>query len=404
MQFKYKAKKLSGEVVEGVLEADNSKLVINQLQKMQVFPISVQEVGGGGGLQSEVSLQFLNRVTSKDVATFSRQLSDLIRAGLPLVKAMQVISKQTGNPKLIGILRDITSDIEGGISFSDALAKHSKVFPPLYSSMVKAGEAGGMLDQVMERLADFQEAEQETRSRIVSAMTYPAFMIMVCFFVIIILFTVVVPNFMKMFEESDVSLPLSTQLLLNFTNFISDYWWLMLGGLIFGMVLFYQYLKTETGALQFDIMKLKLPLIGDLIRKREIAKFSRTLGTLLANGVQILKALAITENVISNQVLKKDIESFAENIKEGEKLSKRMEQSDLFPPIAVNMVAVGEETGNLEHTLERVADSFERETERVIKTITTIIEPVMIVVMAVVVGFIVFAMIMPIFQISQSIN
>jgi type II secretion system protein F len=404
MQYRYKAKKFSGEIIEGVIEADNSRLVINQLQKMHVFPISVKEMGGGKGLNREVSLKILNRVSSRDVATFSRQISDLLRAGLPLVRALAVITKQTVNPKLVEILKNVSSDVEGGISFSDALAKHGKVFPPLYSSMVKAGEAGGMLDSVMERLADFQEAEQETRGKIISAMTYPAFMVLVCVFVIVILFAVVVPNFMVMFNDMDVALPMSTQMLLNFTNLMRHTWWLFLLGLIGLVVAFRTYIKTEAGALKFDTIKLKLPLFGELIKKREIAKFARTLGTLLANGVQILKALAITENVISNQVLKLDIQTFAENIREGEKLSTRMEESDLFPPVAVNMVAVGEETGNLENTLQRVAEAFERETDRVIKTITTIIEPMMIVFMAVVVGFIVFAMIMPIFQISQSVG
>jgi len=323
MQFKYKAKRLNGEVIEGVIEADNSRLVINQLQKMQVFPIFVKEMGGGKGLSSDVSLQSFSRVSGKDVATFSRQISDLLRAGLPLVRALDVIAKQTTNPKLISILKSVCGDVQGGVAFSDSLAKHPKVFNALYSSMVKAGEVGGMLDTVMERLADFQENEQETRSKFIAAMTYPAFMVVVCIFVIIILFTVVVPNFMVMFEDMDVALPMSTQLLLMFTSFVSKTWWLFGLGIGFGIFTLRTFIKTEKGGFQFDSLKLRLPLLGELIKKREIAKFARTLGTLLANGVQILKALAITENVISNQVLKKDIEGFADNIREGEKLSTR---------------------------------------------------------------------------------
>lgn len=404
MQFHYKGKKASGEIIEGVIEADNSKLVINQLQKMHVYPISIKEVGGGTGLNADVSMKIFNRVSGKDVATFSRQISDLLRAGLPLVKSLIVIIKQTNNPKLVTILRTIFSDVEGGISFSDAMARHPKVFSPLYSSMVKAGEVGGMLDQVMERLADFQENEQETRGKIVSALTYPVFMVVVCVFVLMILFIVVVPNFTVMFQDMNVQLPLSTQLLLSFTGFVSKSWWMFLIVFFAAAAIFRKYIKTEKGAYQFDTIKLKIPLIGELIRKREVSKFSRTLGTLLANGVQILKALEITESVISNRVLKQEIQGFGESIREGAKLSTRMEQSSLFPPVAVNMVAVGEETGSLETTLQRVADAFERETDRVIKTITTIIEPLMIVFMALVVGFIVFAMIMPIFSISQNIG
>jgi len=315
-----------------------------------------------------------------------------------------VIAQQTSNPKMVGVIKTISTDVSGGTTIAEAMAKHPRVFPPLYSSMVKAGEVGGMLDAVVERLAGFLESEQETRSKIISALTYPIFMIVVCILVLIVLFTVVVPNFMVMFEESDIALPVSTQILLGFSNFISGYWWAFIAGAVGVFILFRQYVHTDAGRLQFDTLKLSVPLLGDLIRKREIAKFGRTLGTLLANGVQILKALAITEEVITNKVLKEEIEKFSDNIKEGAKLSSRMAESDLFPPVAVNMVAVGEETGNLETTLQRVADAFEKETDNVIKTITTIIEPAMIVFMAVLVGFIVWAMIMPIFSISQNIG
>lgn len=404
MQYHYKAKKLSGEVIEGLLEADNRKLVINKLQQMHVFPISIKEKGGGRGFSSDISMKSLRRVSRKDVTNFSRQMSDLLRAGLPLVRSLQVINQQTANARMVDIIKSLGSDVEGGMAFSDALAKHPKIFSPLYSSMVKAGEAGGMLDQVMERLAGFMEAEQETRGKVISAMTYPVFMVVVCILVIIVLFTVVVPNFMVMFKESDIQLPLSTQMLVWFTDAIKMFWWVIAGGIAGTGILFYNFIKSESGSLMFDKFKLKIPLIGEFIRKREISKFARTLGTLLANGVQILKALAITESVISNRVLKLDIAQFQDDIKEGEKLSTRMAASDLFPPVAVNMVGVGEETGNLEITLQRVADTFDKETDRVIKTITTILEPMMIVFMAVVVGFVVFAMIMPIFQISQSIK
>ncbi|MBN2328050.1 MAG: type II secretion system F family protein [Candidatus Omnitrophica bacterium] len=404
MQFHYKAKKLSGEVIEGVLEADNRKLVVHKLQQMRVFPISIKEKGGGQGLSAEISLTSLRRVSKKDVTTFSRQMSDLLRAGLPLVRSLQVISQQTSNPRMVEIIRSLSSDVEGGMSFSDALAKHPKNFSSLYSSMTKAGETGGNLDQVMERLAAFLEAEQENRGKIISALTYPAFMIVVCVVVVIVLLTVVVPNFMVMFEESDIELPVTTQILLGFTHFLKMAWWAIIGGVGGGIFLLYNFIKSESGSLMFDKLKLQIPIIGEFIRKREISKFARTLGTLLANGVQILKSLSITESVISNQVLKKDIEQFQEDIKEGERLSTRMSESDLFPPVAVNMVSVGEETGNLETTLQRVADTFDKETDRLLKTMMTLIEPMMIVLMAVVVGFVVFAMIMPIFQISNSIG
>lgn len=403
MKYNYKAKKLSGEIIEGIIDADSRRLVINKLQKMQVFPISVIEANGGKGLSREVSIQLFQRIGLTDIMTFSRQMSDLLRAGLPLVRCLDVIVQQTYNPKMQEVIKSLRSDVQTGMAFSDAMKKHKKAFSTLYHSMIRAGEAGGMLDSVMERLAQFLENEHETRSKIISAMTYPAFMVIVCFFVMIILFTVVVPNFQVMFSDIDMALPIATQILLAMSELIGSWWWALCIAAIAGFILFRKYLKTEKGRLQFDTLILKAPLFGELVRKREIAKFSRTLGTLLGNGVAILNALAITEQVITNQVLKNDIQGFADSIKEGIKLSDRMAQSSLFPPVAINMVAVGEETGSLEITLGRVADAFESETDRVIKTITTIIEPVMIVIMAFIVGFIVFAMIMPIFQLSQNI-
>jgi type II secretion system protein F len=404
MRYSYKAKKNSGEVVQGYIEAENRRLVIGKLQKMQFFPISVVEESGGKGLQAEFSLNSLRRVGLKDITTFSRQLSDLLKSGLPLAKALEVLTKQTSNPKLLSILRTICSDVQGGSTFADALKRHPKVFSDLYCSMVHAGEISGGLDAVMERLSNFLESEQETRSKFITAMTYPAFMVIVCVAVVIVLFTFVVPKFQSMFEESGAILPISTQFLMGVSRFVQLWWWVILGGFVALILLFRHYIHTEAGRIQWDEFKLQIPLIGDLVKKREVSKFARTLGTLLANGVNILRALEITEEVVSNKIIAKNIREMAGNIKEGERLSDRMAQSPYFPPLAVNMVAVGEETGDLERTLNRVAQSYENETERAMKTVTTLLEPMMIVVMAVIVGFIVFAMIMPIFQISQSIQ
>ena len=404
MRYSYKAKKTSGEVVEGVIEADNRRLVINKLQKMEFFPISVIEDQGGKGLQREVSLDTFRRIGLKDVTTFSRQLSDLLRSGLPLARSLDVLTKQTSNPKLLNVIRAVRNEVQGGSSVADALRQHPKVFNDLYCSMVRAGEVSGSLDSVMERLSDFLESEQEMRNKIITAMTYPAFMVVVCIMVIAILFTFVVPKFQAMFEDSGAVLPLSTQVLMGFSGFLRDWWWAIVFGVVGLFLLFRQYINTDTGRVQWDEFKLKIPLIGDLITKREIAKFARTLGPLLGNGVNILRALDITEEVVSNKILAKDVGDMCADIKEGARLSSRMAQSSHFPPIAVNMVAVGEETGELEQTLSRVAQSYENETERVVKTLTTLLEPMMIVVMAVIVGFIVFAMLLPIFELGSGLR
>ncbi len=400
MKFSYTAKKLTGEVVNGVVEADDRKAVVMRLQQMQVFPITIEKKHAEG-----ITFSFsLGRVARKDVMTFTRQLSDLLNAGLPLSRSLEVLAKQTPNQKMLEILKSINNDVVEGVPFSTALSKHKKVFSELYCAMVRAGEAGGSLDDVLKRLAEFLENEAETRSKVISAMTYPIIMVVVMVGVVGILFSVVIPKFQTMFQDAGAVLPASTLLLMGVSEFVRSYWYIVITATIIAFILFRQYVKTDAGREQVDILKLKLPLLGDLVRKREVAKFARTLGTLLGNGVNILQALDITEAVIGNEVLAKDVRTMGQDIREGQHLSDRMGKSDLFPPIAVNMVAVGEETGELEVTLNRVADSFEAETERVIKTLTTLMEPLMIVIMAIVVGFIVFSMIMPIFNLSSALG
>ena len=402
-QFSYRAKKRSGEVVEGILEADTRRIVISKLQSMQYFPISVEEKSQKKSLKAHFKMGF-GRVSNKDTTDFTRQVSDLLRAGLPLVRALEVIEKQTANEKFLAIIGQMRADVQGGSTFSDALRKHPRVFSELYTSMVRSGEVGGMLDAVLERLADFAETERETKSKIISAMAYPALMIIVGIVVIFILLTFVIPRFVSMFEDIGQTLPLSTRSLVALSTMIKGYWWVGLIAFISGIFAYRHYVKNEEGRINIDRFKLKIPFVGELITKREISKFARTLGTLLTNGVPILKALSITENVISNKVLSKEISDVKENIKEGEKLSQRLGEWGLFPPVAVNMIAVGEETGELENTLIRLADTFERETDRLIRTITTLVEPMMILLMAILVGYIVMSMILPIFEISSSIQ
>ena len=292
----------------------------------------------------------------------------------------------------------------GGNTLAEALGQHPKVFSELYINMVHAGEVSGSLDAVMERLADFTESELETRNKIVSAMAYPAIMIVVGVAVVIVLLTFVIPRFTMMFEEMDQQLPAITLLLVGISNFLKFYWWVLLGGAILLGVLYRRYNATPEGRLQVDTFKLRIPLVSDFLRKREIAKFARTMGTLLANGVPILKTLEIVEAVMSNKVLAQQIVNVRENIREGEKVSDRLGEGGVFPPMVVNMVAIGEETGSLEQTLDRIARAYEGDTERAMRSLTTMIEPLLILLMGGVVGFIVIAMILPIFMLSTSLR
>lgn len=402
-RFAYRAKRPSGEIVEGVLEAENRRLVISKLQGMKVFPIAIEEEGGRG-LQAEVSLQTLVRIRFTDIVNFTRQLSDLTKAGLPLVRALDVLVEQNENEKMKNMIRALKNDVAGGASFSDALAKFPKQFSDLYSNMVRAGELGGYLDTVLDRLADFLEKEADLRSRIRNAMAYPIIMICVAISVIFILTVYVVPTFVKMFEDQHLELPRVTQVLIGASDLVRGYWYLVIAAICVAVYAFRQFVAKPEGRILVDRFKLNLPVFGDMIRKQEIAKFARTLGTLLGNGVSILKALDVVSQVISNRILADEVASLKGDISEGARLSNKMKQSEIFPPVAVNMVAVGEETGELERTLIRIADTYEVETDRAIKTLVTLIEPLLIVSMALVVGFIVMAMILPIFQLSTVVR
>ncbi|KXK39427.1 MAG: type II secretion system F family protein [Candidatus Omnitrophica bacterium] len=402
-RFAYKAKRPNGEIVEGILEAENRRLVISKLQGMKVFPITVEEEGGRG-LQKEVNFQSLIRIRFTDIVNFTRQLSDLTKAGMPLVRSLDVLIEQTENDKMKNMIRSMKNDVAGGTPFSDALAKFPRQFSDLYSSMVRSGEVGGYLDTVLDRLAEFLEKEADLRSRIRNAMAYPIIMICVALAVIIILTVYVVPTFVHMFEDQKLELPRVTKVLITFSDAIRGYWYLFIAAICMIVYAFRQFVAKPEGRLVIDQAKLHIPVLGDMIRKQEISKFSRTLGTLLGNGVSILKALDVVTAVISNKILADEVAALKGDISEGARLSNKMRQSQIFPPVATNMVAVGEETGELERALLRIAETYETETDRAIKTLVTLIEPLLIVCMALVVGFIVMAMILPIFQLSTAVR
>ncbi|NUP91906.1 MAG: type II secretion system F family protein, partial [Candidatus Omnitrophica bacterium] len=366
-RFAYKAKRPNGEIVEGILEAENRRLVISKLQGMKVFPITVEEEGGRG-LQKEVNFQSLIRIRFTDIVNFTRQLSDLTKAGMPLVRSLDVLIEQTENDKMKNMIRSMKNDVAGGTPFSDALAKFPRQFSDLYSSMVRSGEVGGYLDTVLDRLAEFLEKEADLRSRIRNAMAYPIIMICVALAVIIILTVYVVPTFVHMFEDQKLELPRVTKVLITFSDAIRGYWYLFIAAICMIVYAFRQFVAKPEGRLVIDQAKLHIPVLGDMIRKQEISKFSRTLGTLLGNGVSILKALDVVTAVISNKILADEVAALKGDISEGARLSNKMRQSQIFPPVATNMVAVGEETGELERALLRIAETYETETDRAIKT------------------------------------
>lgn len=400
--FTYKAKDQKGELIQGTLEAENQTAVVNRLQAMGFFPVLIQAEARKKDRGSFLGGIMKSRIRASDLATFNRQLADLISAGVPLVKSLGIILNQTSNEQLKSILQEINNDVSAGDTLAKALTKHPKVFSKLYCAMVKSGEAGGMLDGVLQRLADFSEDEENLKGKVKSALAYPVIMVLAGAGAVIVLMTVVIPKIVNIFAELNQALPLPTQILIKITNFLANYWLfiLLIGG--FGVSALWRYSKTGEGKRIFHRLQLQMPLLGLVITKKEVARFARTLGSLLHNGVSILNALEITEEVIVNVFVSEEIAKISDNITQGAGVAAPLRNSNIFPPVVVNMIAIGEETGRLDEVLLKIASSYEMEVDRSVKLLTSLIEPIIILVMGCIVGFIVIAMLLPIFNIDPT--
>ncbi len=342
------------------------------------------------------------RIKMADVASFNRQLADLLGAGIALVKSLTILQKQTPNAAFKAIISEINTDVQGGATFADALAKHPEQFSKLYVAMVRSGEAGGMLDEVLNRLADFSEAEEQLKSRVKSALAYPVVMMIAGSAAVAVMFTYVVPKIVSTFENLNQTLPPMTQVLITISKFSQQYWYVVLIALAAMIIGAWQFVRSAEGRKIWHRIQLKLPLMGDVVRKREVARFARTLGSLLKNGVSILQALAITREVLNNDLVKYEVDKIIDEITQGASIAEPLRNSIIFPAVTVNMMSVGEETGQLETVLLRISDSYEMEVDRKVRTLTSLIEPLIIVLMGFVVGFIVIAMLLPIFSLDPS--
>lgn len=400
--FSYKAKDAKGQVIAGSLEAETVNAVISRLQAMGYFPVSVENESEKKRRTTAVAKRLARRVRINDLATFNRQLADLLSSGIPLVRALGIIQNQTANESLVEIIGQIAQDVAGGDSLAGAMAKHPKVFSKLYVAMVRSGEAGGMLDVVLSRLADFAETEAEVRAKIKAALAYPVVMVFAGIGAVTILMTVVMPKILKIYSELNQTLPWPTQALIAISDFLRTYWFVILAGVGGAAIALWRILKTPEGKRAFDRLLVQIPLLGPMIVKREIANFARTFGSLLHNGVSILPALEIVHEVLTNTVVADEVAKIPEHVTQGEGVAGPLKKSKVFPPVVVNMIAIGEETGRLDDVLLKVARSYELEVERAVKTLTSLIEPLIILGMGVVVGFIVIAMLLPIFSIDPS--
>ncbi len=400
-RFLYKAKKGPTEIVEGAIDAESDSQAISKIGALGLFPVSVvkEEQFSGDGQSGMVS-RFFKRVKTSDLAVFTRQLADLLDAGLTLVAALDILAKQTENKSLVRAIIDIRDYIKSGNSFTKALERHPSIFLNLYVSMARSGEVSGTLETVLNRLADFLEEQEEFKTKVQAALAYPLLMAFVGLIVGIVLITFIMPRIIGIFEDLGQNLPLITIILLTVSKVIRSYWYIAVSVIAFLFFLFRQLIKTKEGKSFFDAVKNGIPIVGLFLKKVDIARFARTTGTLLGNGVTILESLEIVRDIMSNELARKDLREVFVKVRDGSSMAGALGSSSYFPIFVVNMIAVGEESGQLERNLLKVADSYERETDKMIKIISSLIEPIMIVVMGLMVGFIVIAILLPIFQIS----
>ncbi len=400
--FRYIATDPAARTIEGSVEAADERTVVGELRRGGYYPIRIEQH------DTQESNSVLGRVrafarwpTQHDVLNFTQQFHSLLEAGLEVDRSLAILSELAESRRMREIIRAILSDVQGGRSLADSLAKHPKIFSRLYVHMVKAGEAGGVIELVLGRLAAFMESAKAIRDEILSALLYPSLVMTVGAGAVVVLLNFVIPRFATMFAESGDLLPPSTRLLLAISAFTTDYWWVLLGVSGLAVVGIHGYIQTETGRGMWDRVKLRLPVFGRLVREREVARFARMLGTLLQSGVPVLIALGIVTETVTNVVLAQALPRVRDGVKRGEGIAGPLKACGVFPPLAVHMATVGEEVGRLEEMLLRVADVYDTHVKTSIKRLLSLVEPVMILSLGVIVGFIVVSMLLAIFSMSD---
>ena len=405
--YEYMALNKVGKNVNGIIDADSSVAARQKLRGMGIFPIEVTETLTEQKEQTSRSTSvslFFKRVKPGELSAITRQLSILLGAGITLVASMDALLSQISNPILKKIMAQVKEAVNEGNSFAFALSQHPRVFSQIYINMARAGEASGSLDLVLERLAEFSENQQALKARFRAALAYPVLMSIIGTLILFFLITFIVPNITKIFSDMHQSLPLPTLVLIGLSSFLKSFWWLVFIVLIGSVVLIKKLIKTPKGRYVWDKLKLRSPVIGSISIKMSMSRFGRTLGSLLQSGVILLPALKIVRNIVGNTLITEVIDNAMEEIEKGKSLAAPLSKSPWFPSIAVQMISVGEQSGELEKMLDKIADIYERETESQIMALTSMLEPVMILGMGLVVGFIVISILLPIFEMNQMIR
>ena len=400
--YNYKALNAQRQEVSGTIDGVNEKSVTARLREMGLRPFEIVEQKESKGMSFSFGKK--TKIKSEHLTTFTRQLATLLDAGLPLLRALAILVEQSATPALSELVEHIRTDIHGGASFSESLAKHPKVFNKLYVSMIKAGEIGGVLEVVLERLADFAEKDEALKAKIKSAMTYPVIMIVVASVVVTILMLTVIPSFAQLFSKMKVKLPLPTQVLIFASNAMKNYWYLIFGSIAATIIGLKKYVQTDAGKKQWDTYRLKIPIFGDLQLKVIVSRFARTLGTLLQSGVPILQALEIVRDTAGNVMIEESINKVITSVSEGEGVAPPLHREAIFPSMVTNMIAVGEETGALDSMLMKIADNYDMVVDETVKGLTSMLEPILIVSMGIIVGFVVAALFMPMFQLVDVVG
>ncbi|HEY3331460.1 MAG TPA: type II secretion system F family protein [Capsulimonadaceae bacterium] len=399
--FTYNAVDQMGRAVKGSIEADNEQLVLTRLHEQHFHIVSIEEDKGGikGILTARVG-----RVKLQHMVIFSRQFATMINAGINIIKCLDILENQTRDETLKTTIGAVRRDVKEGMTLCDAMSKHPNVFSKLYTNMIRAAEIGGILDSILDRLAGFLEKELEIKQKVKSALMYPIIVLIFAFLVVVALFVVVLPKFKEIFDSMNVEMPPTTQFLFDASDWTLKYWYVVVIIATSATIAVKQYARTEKGHYNIDKLKLKVPIAGDLVLKMGISRFARTFGTLLSSGVPMMRSLEIIGETSGNMVIAEAINKARTSIREGQKISAPLAQSGLFPPMVTHMIDVGEETGLLSEMLVKVSDFYDQEVDAMIKGLTSLIEPMLIVFMGVVVGFIAISVMSPIFKLVSNIH
>lgn len=400
--FVYNVRDSLGRIHAGEIEADTRELVVDRLRQSGYFVTKVEPKSSSPTVGE--SIAFFDIVGARDLSIMFRQFSTMIAAGMPLLRCLNVLARQTEKKKLSSALEDIRRDVETGSSLSQAIGRHLNIFPPFVVAMIRTGETGGVLDTIMERLALHFENEHEVQRKVKSALRYPAIVLGFAVLVVIFMLTFIIPRFMSLFTGMNMEMPLPTKIIMTISTFLQNYYLIILALMAIAIFCVVRFVKTPDGKMIYDRLILKVPVFGGLVLKSSLAKSTRSLATLLASGVPIIQAIEITKDIAGNEVIARELGEAAGTVRDGEAMSTKLEQSGVFPPLMVNMVAVGEETGGLESMLTKIADFYDTEVKYMTENMTALIEPFLVAFLGFIIGGILLSILLPIFDAYSKIG